>query len=91
LAEIFAIASAPGVVLIWKVAETEPPLTTTLAGTTAAALSLARVTVAPPCAAGLLRVTVPVELVPLTTLVGFTVIDEIEGGVMVKVVLCVPL
>lgn len=61
-----------------KVAVVAPPLTTTEAGTVAAALSDERLTVNPACGAGLFRVTVPVDVPPprtdvgeTTTLVGF--------------------
>ena len=67
--------------------------TTTLAGTcAAAALELVSVTVAPPLSAGPLNVTVPCELLPPNTLVGFTVTDATVGVakiVSVKFALCV--
>ena len=54
--------------------------TTTLGGTCAAAvLELASVTVAPPPTAGSLKVTVPCELLPPNTLVGFNVTDATVG------------
>ena len=61
--------------------------TTTLAGTCAAAvLELVRVTVAPPLSAGPLSVTVPCELLPPSTLVGFIVTDAtVEGAEIVSV------
>jgi hypothetical protein len=53
--------------------------TTTLAGTCAAAvLLLVKVTVAPPAGADPLSVTVPCELVPPTTTVGFTITDATD-------------
>jgi hypothetical protein len=79
------------VVVTGKVALVAPADTVTLAGTVATAmLLLESVTAAPPEGAAALRVTVPVEALPPTTLVGlsdtaesvgpsgggFTVIDE---------------
>src|SRR6516164_1277260 len=53
--------------------------TTTLAGTCAAAvLLLVNVTVAPPAGAGPLSVTVPCELVPPATTVGFSASDATD-------------
>ena len=67
--------------------------TTTLAGTCAAAVSeLVSVTVAPPPSAGPLNVTVPCELLPPNTLVGFTVTDATVGVaeiVSVRFAVCV--
>ena len=62
--------------------------TVTFAGTCAAELSLARVTTAPPVAAGALRVTVPVDEVPPSTLLGFSVkkVRVVAGAVTVNVV-----
>jgi hypothetical protein len=54
--------------------------TVTLAGTCAAAvLLLVSVTDAPPLGAGPLSVTVPCELVPPTTLLGFTANEDTVG------------
>ena len=55
-----------------KVALVLPAATVTEAGTTAAALLLVRDTETPPVGAAPLKVTVPVEDVPLVTLVGLT-------------------
>jgi hypothetical protein len=67
--------------------------TTTLVGTCAAAmLELVSVTVAPPLSADPLNVTVPCELVPPNTLVGFTVTDATVGVaeiVSVRFAVCV--
>lgn len=80
------VALLTGVVVIGNVAVVAAVGTVTLAGTPAAALSLAKVTVMPGMVAGAVRVTVPVEPFPPTTLVGFTVTEEMPGtGVMVRV------
>ena len=69
-----------------NVAVMAPAATVTLAGTLAALLSLANVITAPPVGAGLSSITVPLELLPPTTLVGFTLTeDKCATGVMVKV------
>ena len=74
------------VVVIGNVAVVAPVGTVTLAGTTAAPLSLAKVTAMPGTVAGKVRVTVPVEPLPPTTVVGLTVTeDKLGAGVMVKV------
>ena len=57
-----------------------PAATAALGGTTADGLLLERLTVAPPVEAGALRVTVPVELAPPTTLAGFRVTDDRLGA-----------
>jgi hypothetical protein len=63
-------------VVIVKVALVAPADITTFAGTCAAAvLLLLNVTVAPPVGAAPLSFTVPCELLPPTTLVGFSVSD----------------
>jgi hypothetical protein len=65
-------------VVIVNVALEEAAATTTEAGAcAAAALELVRVTVAPPVGAGPLSVTVPCELLPPNTLVGFNATDAI--------------
>jgi hypothetical protein len=80
-------------VVIVNVALLAAAETTTLAGTCAAAVSeLVRVTVAPPLSAGPLNVTVPCELLPPNTLVGFTVTDATVGVaemVSVRFAVCV--
>ena len=66
--------------------------TTTLAGTCATAVLELRVTVAPPVGAGPLNVTVPCELLPPNTLVGFNVTDATVGVaeiVSVRFAVCV--
>jgi hypothetical protein len=82
---------ATPVVVIVKVAVVAPAVTVTLAGTVAAALLLDNATDAPPAGAALLRVTVPVEELPPTTLVGFTVRLEIVAGLIVSVAVLEPL
>src|SRR5262249_29953534 len=72
------VAAAP--VLTVKVVLVAPASTVTLAGTVARlVLLLERVTTAPPAGAGALRVTVPCEEFPPTTLVGFSVREERIG------------
>jgi hypothetical protein len=76
----------PKVVTV-NVREVLPARTVTLAGTVAAAvLLLERVTTAPPVGAALLRVTVPLELFPPTTVVGLRETeDTVTAGVTVRV------
>lgn len=66
----------------------EPAATITEAGTVVDASLLASVTVAPPVGAAALKVTVPVALVKLATLAGFTEMAERVtplAGVIVRV------
>lgn len=70
---VAATFAGTDVVAIANVAVFAPAATVTLAGTTAAALLLARATTAPPVGATASKVTVPVEpLILPTTLVGVT-------------------
>lgn len=62
-----------------------PAATVTEAGTVAAALPDARVTLCPPAGAAVLRVTVPVDELPPTTEVGFNVTVETRIGLTVRV------
>jgi hypothetical protein len=63
-----------------KLAEVAPAATVTLAGTVAAALLLDSVTAAPPAGATPLNVTVPLEALPPTTLVGLSESAESVTG-----------
>ena len=75
------------VVLTVNLALVDPLATLTLLGTLALELLLLRLTTMPPEGAAELRVTVPVELLPPVTLVGFSVSDEIvtdTGGLIVN-------
>ena len=86
VAEIVAVvALVTLLVVIGKVAVVAPAATITLAGTVAERLLLERVAVIPPVGAGPLSVTVPVDPVPLVTLVGETETPESAGGETVKV------
>ena len=68
-----------------KVAVVAPAATVTEAGTVALAVLLASATAMPPVGAGLLIVTVPVELAPPITEVGLRETDDADGGVTVRV------
>jgi hypothetical protein len=74
-----------------KVAVELPGATITLAGTTADVLLLESVTVAPPAGAAPVKVTVPVEGLPPSTLAGSSVmLDNATGpDVMVSSAVCV--
>jgi hypothetical protein len=87
-AEAFVVT---GLVATANVALGAPAATVTLGGTWAAlVLLLARVTTAPPLGAAALSVTVAVELLPPTTVLGLTVKDEREEtGVTVSCAVCV--
>jgi hypothetical protein len=86
-----AVDATPRVVTV-KVAEVAPAGTVTLAGTVAAlVLLLVSVTEAPPVGAAALKATVPVELLPPTTLVGLSDTDATEvAGFTPSVALAVP-
>jgi hypothetical protein len=73
-----------GTVVTAKVAVLALAATVTLAGAVAAALLSERVTTIPPLGAGAFRVTVPVEELPPTTLVGL-ILTEASQGLMVRV------
>ena len=75
----------PEVVMV-NVPDVLPAATVAVAGTTAEVLSLLNDTTAPPVGAGLFRVSVPVEVLPPVTLVGFTLTAvRFATGVMVNV------
>lgn len=76
------------VVVTVKFAPVDPLGTVTLLGTLALELLLLRLTTVPPEGAAALSVTVPVELLPPVTVLGFRVTEEIvvdAGGLMVSV------
>jgi hypothetical protein len=76
---------ATGCEVTVNVAVVAAAATATLAGTeAAAALSLLSVTTAPPVGAAALRVTVPVDVLPPVTDVGFKPTELTTGGVTVK-------
>jgi len=70
-----------------KVALVAPAGTVTLAGTVATVASLLEsVATAPPAGAAALRVTVPIEVLPLVTLAGLRLTeDKVAAGVGVTV------
>src|SRR5437660_6301960 len=80
---VTVVGATTAAVVTAKLALLAPAGTVTLAGTAATlGLLLERETTAPPVGAGPLRVTVPVEdCAPPTTLVGFSVSEEIVVGV----------
>lgn len=69
---------------IVKVAVVCPAATVTEAGTVATALLLERLTASPACPAGPLSVTVPVEVVPSRTAVGFKDNATTDAGMIVR-------
>ena len=80
-AETVAVVDAvTALVVTVKLALVAPAATVTLAGTVAAVELLESVTTAPPLGAAALKVTVPVEEAPPTTLVGFRLTAESVGG-----------
>ena len=95
LPEIFAVVAEDTVVVFTvKVAVVACAATVTVAGTVATALSLDSATTAPPVIAGLVKVTVPVEVLPPATVAGAKDTLEIAGvmAVTCKVpTVCVPL
>jgi len=85
------VEATPNVVTV-KVADVLPAETVTLAGTLAAAvLLLVRLTETPPVGAAAFSRTVPVELLPPTTLVGFSDTDDtLIAGFTVSVAFALP-
>lgn len=73
------------VVVTVSVAEVEPPITVTDAGTFALLLLEARVTVVPPVGAGPFKVTLAVEGLPPISMVGFSVRPVSPAGAKVRV------
>src|SRR5215467_3512714 len=69
-----------GVVLMAKLAALCVAGTTTLAGTLMALGALLNATLRPPAGAGVVRVTVPVALVPPVTVLGVALTDDSAGG-----------
>lgn len=78
-----------GVVLIVKVAEVEPAAIVTFAGTVAAAFGLVSVTSAPPVGAIPFSATMPLDVLPPTTLAGLTVKEVRTAGFTVRPALAV--
>ena len=68
------------VVLREKLAELCVAGTTTLSGTLMALGALLNATLMPPAGAGVVRVTVPVALVPPVTVLGLALTDDSAGG-----------
>ena len=86
------VLDEPGDVVTVNVAELLPGATVTLAGTLATeGLLLDSATTVPPAGAGPLRITVPVEELPASTVEGVSVKDDGAGGLIVMaVVLVIP-
>ena len=89
---VLVVVALTVLVFTVKLALMAPAATVTLGGTVADVLLLDREMTAPPLAAGLLRVTVPVDGFPPLTLVGLTVSEVRVGaevaGVTVSTALC---
>jgi len=88
------VEAVTDVVVTVNVALVAPAGTVTLAGTVAAAELSESDTAAPPLGAAALKVTVPVEELPPTTLVGLSdtvesVAAAVPDGLIVSVALCV--
>ena len=89
---VAVVIEETNVVVTVKLALVDPLATVTLLGTLALELLLLRVTTVPPEGAAALRVTVPVELFPPVTVVGFRLSEESVtlpvAGVMVSEACC---
>jgi len=83
------VAAATPVVVTWKVAEVEPAVTVTVAGTVADGSLDESVTVVS-AAVGPLSVTVPVEEVPPVTVVGFSATVVTTGARTFRAAVAVP-
>jgi hypothetical protein len=79
------VTDPTGFVLTANVAVRSPAATVTVAGTTAAELSLDREIAAPPAGAGAFNVTVPVDAPPPRTTLGLKETDVTPGGLIVSV------
>jgi hypothetical protein len=89
VAEIVEVVETATAVLVTvKVADVAPDAMVTVAGTVAAALSLDRVTTAPPAGAAPSKVTVPVEDDPPVTLAGLSDMLDRAAGLIVRVAVC---
>src|SRR5208282_966474 len=82
---VTGVDAATATVVAWKVMLLVLASTVTLAGTVTALLLLPSETKTPPVGAGPVRVTVPVDGLPPTTDVGFTLTAESAGGFTVSV------
>jgi hypothetical protein len=82
---------ATAVVVTVNAAVVAPAPTAMLAGTFAEPLLEDSATAAPPAGAGPFRVTVPVELLPPTKLIGLRLKELAEGGLIVSPAVCVTL
>jgi hypothetical protein len=82
---ITAVVKAPtAVVVTVNVADVEPAITVTEAGTVALLMLEASATAAPPVGAGPLKVTVPVDELPPITDVGLSLTPIRPAGVMLS-------
>jgi hypothetical protein len=75
---VAVLSAVTAVVVTLNVADVAPAATVTVEETAAAESLLESPTTDPPAGAGPVRETVPVELLPPTTLVGETLTDESE-------------
>jgi len=81
---VAVVEAATPAVWISNVAVVFPEWNSSIGSTNAAALSLDRLTIKPPDGAALESVTVPVDLAPPPTLVGFNAIENVVGGRMLS-------